>query len=178
MAALSALARPYAQAAYEFALSQQDVAAWDALFAAATLIIEQPALQQLLTNVLISSEQWFTLLSELLQSYLNEQRKNFLQLLCDNKRVAMIPAITQLFKEYDILNKQAAEVEITTAIPLNDQQKQQLMAKLTKLLNYQVSLRCLIDANILGGAVVRAGDKVIDGSVRGQLMRLHEFAIR
>lgn len=178
MATLSTIARPYAQAAFEFAKGKQDIPAWDAWLQTAANVVREPTIASMLSNTRISSSQWFTLLSDILGSQLNDTRKNFLRLLSEHKRLAALPEIALLFKEYEALNNKVSEVEVTSAVPLNGSQQQKLTEKLAKTLNHQVSLRCLVDENILGGAIIKAGDKVIDGSVRGQLKRLLEFAIR
>jgi F-type H+-transporting ATPase subunit delta len=178
MATLSAIARPYAQAAYEFAQAKQEISAWQTMLAAAAQTVQQPVISNVLTNTRISSQQWYSLLVDVLKPHLNESRKNFLKLITENKRLSALPTIADLFKEYEAINNKTSEVQVTTAVPMNATQQEKLTEKLTKLLKQQVTLRCDIDENILGGAVVRAGDKVIDGSVRGQLTRLLEFAKR
>lgn len=178
MATLSAIARPYAQAAYEFAQEKQDLAVWDLMLQTAAKAIQLPVLSKLLSNDRVSPKQWFSLLCDILKPCLNEERKNFLRLLTENKRIAAFPDISEMFRQSEILNKQASEVEVITAVSLDTQQEQQLAEKLSGFLGYKANLRCQVDEHILGGALVRAGDKVIDGSLRGQLTRLLEFAIR
>jgi F-type H+-transporting ATPase subunit delta len=185
MANFSAIARPYAQAAYEFAQAQQALPLWEELLRTAAETVQLPALASLLSNDRISAKQWFSLLSDILKSSVsaqvqqtNENWKNFLRLVSENKRVSILPQIYALFKEYKALHNHVSVVEVTTAIPLAAKQQQKLTDKLSKRLHYPVTLRCTVDENIVGGALVRAGDKVIDGSVRGQLTRLLEFVIR
>ncbi len=178
MATLSAIARPYAHAAYEFARAEKEIRPWELMLQAAAAAIEEPELSKVLSNTCVTPQQWFSLLSEILAPHLNEKRKNFLHLLTENKRISALPAIAALFKEYEAMDNQETEIEVTTAIPLDQPYRQKLSDKLSQMLKHQVSLRCEVDGNILGGAIVRAGDKVIDGSVRGQLTRLLEFAIR
>lgn len=178
MATLSAIARPYAQAAYEFAQAKNELPVWSIMLQTAAQAIEQPQLYQLIANTRISSQQWFSLLSDILKPYLDESRKNFLRMVTENRRVSAFPEISMLFRDYEILNKQTSEVQVTTAFHMDEKQKQSLAKKLTEFLKYRVNLLCEVDENILGGVVIRAGDKVIDGSIRGQLSRLLEFAIR
>lgn len=178
MATLTSIARPYAQAAYAFALAKKELPQWEALLRTAAEVVQQPLLFKALSNSRVSPQQWYSLMSDLLAPSLTENRKNFLRLLTENQRLSALPAILDLFKEYVARDNQASEVEVTTAVPLDKNHQQKLTDKLTQVLKHQVSLRCQVDENILGGAIVRAGDKVIDGSVRGQLTRLLEFAIR
>lgn len=178
MATLSAIARPYAQAAYEHAQAKQEISAWQAMLAAAAQVVRQPIISSVLTNTRVSPQQWYSILADVLNPYLNESQKNFLRLVAENKRLLVLPSIAELFKQYDAINNKVTEVQVTTAVLMNSDQQQKLTEKLADLLKHQVTLRCKVDKNILGGAIVRAGDKVIDGSVRGQLTRLLEFAKR
>lgn len=178
MTSINLIARPYAKAAYEFALARKELPAWGKLLQAATEFVQQPLVSKALESSRVSAEQWFALSTEVLSPYLNEERKNFLRLLAENKRLSVLPIIAELFKEYEALNNQATEVQVTTAVPLDEKYQRKLTDKLTQVLKHHVTLRCDVDEHILGGAVVRAGDKVIDGSIRGQLTRLLEFAIR
>lgn len=178
MATLSAIARPYAQAAYEFAQANQEIPAWRTMLTAAAQTVQQPITSNVLTNTRISPQQWYSIFVDVLKPFLNEQRKNFIKLITENKRLSALPAIVDLFKEYEAINNSTSEVHITTVVPMNAAQQQKLTEKLIELLKQQVTLRCDIDEHILGGAIIRAGDKVIDGSIRGQLTRLLEFAKR
>jgi len=171
---LSAVARPYAQAAYEFSETAQQISAWNALLQMAAGIVQQPEVHALLSNTCISARQWLSFFEDSLRPYLDEHRKNFLRLVMDNRRMAALPEIAVLFKEYEAIHQRIFEVQLTTAIPLDEAQKKQFTEKLSEVLKHPVSLRCVVDEHILGGALVRAGDKVIDGSVRGQLTRLLE----
>lgn len=178
MATLHSIARPYAQAAYEFALAKKELPQWGRLLQTAADVVQEPQVSKALESTQVSPKQWFDFLSEVLQLSLGENQKNFLRLLTENRRLYVLPWINDLFKEYEARDNQSSEVEVTTAVPLDGMRQQKLIDKLVQVLKHRVSLRCLIDETILGGAIVRAGDKVIDGSIRGQLNRLLEFAIR
>src|SRR5690348_11000334 len=101
MATPNAIARPYAQAAYEFALSRKELSQWEAMFRLGAEVVEQPLIAKALSNSRVSSQQWFKLMSDLLAPTLNASRKNFLRLLTDNRRLGAFPVILDLFKEYE-----------------------------------------------------------------------------
>lgn len=176
MATLSVIARPYAQAAFEFAQNKKELAVWGTMLETLAATAASPAVSKLLSNTSISPQQWYALFSDVAAPYLNDSRKNFLRILTENKRLGAIAAIVELFKEYEAEHNQLSEVEVISAVPLSAVQQEKLKAKLSRLLDQEVNLRYQIDESILGGVIVRAGDKVIDGSVRGQLTRLLEFA--
>ncbi|HSW70666.1 MAG TPA: F0F1 ATP synthase subunit delta [Gammaproteobacteria bacterium] len=177
MATIASIARPYAQAAYNFALAKKELPLWEKMLQSATELVQEPRIAKLLAHSRISAQQWFLLFSEILAP-LNENTKNFLRLITENKRLSALPTILELFKEYEASDRQAVEVGVITALPLEERYHHKLKDKLTETLKQEVSLRCEVDENILGGALIRVGDKVIDGSIRGQLTRLLEFAIR
>ncbi len=178
MATLYSIARPYATAAYAFALEKKELPQWGKMLETAAQIVQQPLVLKTLSNSRVTPSQWFSLMTETVSSSLNDNQKNFMRLLTENRRLNALPLILELFKEYEARDNQASEVEVTTAVPLDGNKQQKFITKLSQVLNHQVSLRCLVDETILGGAIVRAGDKVIDGSIRGQLARLLEFAMQ
>jgi len=178
MATTSAIARPYAQAAFEFARDRNDLASWEQLLRAAAEVVQRPDLSRVLNDPRVSPQQWLVLFGDLFAPLLDESRRHFLQLLVKNRRLPAFPAIADLFAKYRARYQDTIELEVITAVATDEVYQQKLAAALTKHFKHPVSLRCTVDANILGGAMVRAGDRVIDGSVRGQLTRLLEFAIR
>ena len=91
-----------------------------------------------------------------------------------NKRLPVLPDIAALFASYRAEREKTVEVELISAFPLDETYKDKFTNSLTRRLQRTVSLQCDVDATLLGGAIVRAGDLVIDGSVRGKLNRLLE----
>jgi F-type H+-transporting ATPase subunit delta len=97
-----------------------------------------------------------------------------LQLLAENKRLPLLPDIAELFHElYETYQKQTT-VKVTSATELNSHYNELLTKSLSKRLQRKISLVCETDPSLLGGAIVAAGDLVIDGSLRGKLNRLLE----
>lgn len=172
---MTTLARPYALAAFEFALHQNALPAWEAMLDAASLLTEDHSVQHLLTSPLVTSQQLADLYGDVLASVLNKEMKNFIQLLAEYDRLSIFPDITELFKAYCREQEKKLNVQVTSAIPLSDSYQQNLVAILTKRLHRQVMLECKVDPNVLGGAIITAGDTVIDGSVRGKLDRMVKF---
>ena len=98
----------------------------------------------------------------------------FLQLLATNDRLSLLPAIDAHFQRFSADLQQSLVVDIHAAEPLSKAEQDTLAKRLNKLLQRDVELRCQQDASLLGGALIRAGDTVIDGSLRGRLARLAE----
>jgi len=173
---LTPIARPYAVAAFEYAVTHNEMAAWENMLNQAAFIVQQKEMDAIIENPSVTATELAHFFNEVLAKVLNNAQKNFIHLLANNKRLKIIPAILDLFKHYREEREHRVTVQVTSAIPLEDQFKQVLEKKLTKKLNQQVSLQCEVDPSLLGGAILRimGEDKVIDGSVRGKLNRLLE----
>lgn len=171
---LTTIARPYAAAAFDRALSKNDLASWEAFLRTAASIAESPSLAPLLESPKVTTKQRTDLFCEILAAMLDTEKKNFISLLAENKRLPALPAIAELFSEYRAAREKNISVQVTSAVPLDEHYQQKLAAALTERLERQVTLRCEVDPTLLGGAVIRAGDLVVDGSVRSKLSRLIE----
>ena len=172
---MTTLARPYVAAAFEYALAKKDLPAWEAMLDAAASVTRDEQVQTLLETPGLSSNALADFYFDLLKSNLDAEKTNFLRLLADNNRLAVLPDIALLFKEARAAQEKTLTVEVVSAAPLDDDYKQKLIAALTERFQRQVELQCEVDKNLLGGVLVRAGDTVIDGSIRGKLNRLNEF---
>lgn len=171
---LTTIARPYAAAAFECAVQNKAVPAWDAFLKTAASIAQSPSLAVLLESPTITTKQRSDLFCEVLVSMLDTEKKNFICLLAENKRLPILPDIAELFAAHRAAQENIISVHVTSAVPLDEQYQQKFVAALKDRLQLQVTLQCEVDPALLGGAIIRAGDKIIDGSVRGKLNRLVE----
>jgi F-type H+-transporting ATPase subunit delta len=92
--------------------------------------------------------------------------------LAQNKRLDLLPQITVLFAGYKANFEKSVDVEVVSAFELADEMTQKLAAALGRRLEREVNVHTTTDASLLGGVLIRAGDLVIDGSVRGRLNKL------
>ncbi len=97
---------------------------------------------------------------------------NFAQLLADNRRLNLLPHIAAQYEQMRADAESTADVTLTSAVALSAEQQARFTAALTKRLKRTVRLHCSVDPNLVGGAVIRAGDFVIDGSLKGRLEKL------
>ena len=178
MADLSNIARPYALAAFESAHEKGQLPLWKAFLDSASYMAKQPSVVRVLENPEMLPSQLFNLFESVLAMQLNSERKNFLELLAQNKRLAALPEIEAEFNDYYAQLEKISHVRLVTAIDVKDDFKQKLIQALTKRINRNVTLQCEVDPTILGGAVIHMGDNVIDASIRGKLTRLLEFSLR
>lgn len=174
MAELSTLARPYARAAFAFAREQQVLPAWSAMLATAAAVAEEPKVAQKISAPSLGAAARATALIDLCGDVLDQSGRNFLHILAENGRLPLLGDITLLFEELKAAAEKETAVEIISAMPLEEEMTARLTQALGTRLGQEVSVRVRVDEKLLGGAVVRAGDVVIDGSVRGRLQRLAE----
>jgi F-type H+-transporting ATPase subunit delta len=172
MANLSSIARPYALAAFEYAREKQQLPAWKAFLTSASLVAKQPVIRKLLDNPELSSTKMPDVFQEVLASLLDTERKNFLLVLGQNKRLNVLPEIADLFNTYYTALEKISNVRVVTAVEAQKEFQDTLSHALAKRIQHEVTLHCEIDPAIIGGAVIHIGDRVIDGSVRGKLTRL------
>ena len=174
MAELTTLARPYARAAFESARADSQLSEWAEALAVAAAVSGEPKVKQLLTAPGLTAAQKSAAFTDVCGSELSDKFKNFVSVLADNKRLALLPFIQTLFLDLKSQLEKAINVEVTTAFEISAEAQSNLVIALTKKLDRVVTLESNIDKSLIGGAVIRAGDTVIDGSVKGRLAKLAE----
>lgn len=165
------IARPYAKAAFEYALAQHALPQWSAMLGAAALIVQDSQLQPLLNHPKISQEQLAEVVIDLCGKVLSKEGQNFLQLLAQQRRLAVLPEIYRLYEQRRAKQEQTLAVIVASAFPLETPAINGLTAALSRRFEREVQLTAQIDETLLGGAMIKIPelDFVIDGSVRGKL---------
>ncbi|WP_462153479.1 F0F1 ATP synthase subunit delta [Pseudoalteromonas piscicida] len=171
MSELTTIARPYAKAAFELAVEKGTVEAWNEMLFFAGQVTSDEQVQTLLGSIATESQQ-SEIIIKLCAEQLNEQGQNLIKLMAENERLAAIPAVAELFAELKADYDKEIEVDVVSATVLADDTQAKLVAALEKRFARKVKLNCSIDEAIVSGLVIKAGDTVIDGSVRGKLDRL------
>lgn len=174
MATINTLARPYAKAAFEFAGAAKQADAWSNMLALAAAFVESPEVIAQLRNPALTSERKAQLLAELCAERIDESFCNFVMALGENDRLEVLPTVRDQFELLKAEAERSIEVEIETAHELSAEQLQTLAAALSKRLDRTVQPTPVINPALIGGLIIRAGDLVIDGSVRGKLNQLAE----
>ena len=172
MAEKSTIARPYALAAFELAKEQKDLAKWSDMLEFAAQVASDELMQDYMHNPAVDQDTLAKLVIDICGDQLNELGKNFIKVLVANKRLEMLPEIVTLYNQHRAEAERTVEAEVISAFPLSANQKESLIAGLKKRLGREVNLVAKVDENLLGGAIVRAGDLVIDGSASGHLSKL------
>lgn len=174
MAELSTLARPYAKAAFQVALQDSALDSWSGMLGVASAVTGEETVSALLTDPSLSSEHVAESLIDICGNALDSKGKNFIQLLAENKRLVLLPEISALFETMKANQEKSVDVEVTTAFEVSSDISDKLANALKASLQREIRLATNVDPSLIGGAVIRAGDNVIDSSVSGKLKKLAE----
>ena len=174
-AELATLARPYARALFSQALAgegQGGLAGWSRLLALLAAAAEAPPVQLALGSPLASIERKLQVFAALLEDELSEAGRNFITLLAEQGRLALLPTVAALFEQLRAEHDKTLEVSVQSAYPLGEQQAAQLKEALGRKLQRDIRLSASESKALIGGVRVQLGDTVIDGSIRGRLDKL------
>ena len=174
MAELTTLARPYAKAAFEHAQAHQQLANWSAMLGLAAAVSLDDTMQRVLKAPRLTSTEKATTFVEVCGDKFAAQAQNFIRVIAENDRLALLPDVFALFELYKAEQEKSIDVDVTSAFALSDEQQDKLAKVLSARLGREVRLHAAEDATLIGGVLIRAGDLVIDGSVRGKLAKLAE----
>jgi F-type H+-transporting ATPase subunit delta len=172
MSSLTTLARPYAKAAFALAESEQALARWEEMLTLASTIATDDTMSELLGSPQISSAEAARLMADSAGSAFDDRFRDFMAVLGANGRLALLPEITRLFQRLREKAEKRLRVRVVSAVPLDEEQSARMREALARRFNCEIELENEIDEAVIGGAVVYAGDEVIDGSLRGRLQQL------
>jgi len=181
MAELSTVARPYARAAFEYARAGNALGEWSTFLMAAGDAAADPRLASLIDAPAFSADQLAELIASVIAATgikLGQGERNFLKLMAEAHRVPALPDVVLQFEQLKADFERAVDVEVTSAMALTAPQKERLAGALARRLNRTVRIREVVDPELLGGAVVRAGDLVIDGSLRSRIGQMAAQMVR
>lgn len=174
MAELATLARPYANAVFDIAKGARALDRWSRMLGHLGSVAEDANVRRLLEAPDLPDEQKAFRLIDILGDELDDRARKMIQVLAGNKRLDLISEIRDQFEELKAQDGKVLEVEVVSARPLLAEQEEKVRVALAERYQREVAMSSRVDAQLLGGAVIRAGDTVIDGSVRGKLDRLAE----
>ena len=172
MAEKATIARPYARAAFGYARDQGRLPEWSGLLAAGAAVVSDERVAGLLGSPHVGEDDFVGLIAEAAGPATGEHGRNFLRALAHNGRLGLLPEIAV---QYEVLRAEVeniVDVELVAAMQVEPAQHERLVRALRRRLGRDVRVHTRIDASLIGGAVVHAGDLVIDGSLKGRLERL------
>jgi F-type H+-transporting ATPase subunit delta len=176
MAELATIARPYAEALFRVAESGNGAtspAAWSDLVSEMAYVAAVPEVKALADNPNVSNQQIVDTFLSLLRSPVNNEAKNFINMLVENGRLTLLPEIGAQFHALKNAQQGAADAEITSAFELSDAQVKELVATLEKKFGRKLNPTVAVNNGLIGGVRVVVGDEVLDTSVRAKLQQMH-----
>ncbi len=166
----STIARPYAKAA--LAAADGHLSEWSEALRRAAAVVADRRVAALLDNPHVTAAQLADLICSIAGPHLDQTGRNFIRTLADNHRLECLPEIAARFDELKAETEGTMDVEVTSASRLSDAQQHAFAGALERRLRRTVRLHCVLDPALIGGARVRAGDLVLDGSLRSKLERI------
>jgi F-type H+-transporting ATPase subunit delta len=183
MADFGTIARPYARAIFEIADAVEDLSGWSDALAAAAAVVAAPGARAYLGQPGLSSADRAAFVWQIANGIPGSTRlvtpegKNLLSLLAENDRLGALPEIAAQFEALKTEAERKIKVTLVSATPVEPAVTEQLSRSLEKRFGRSVELGVEVDGTLLGGAVIRAEDMVIDGSVRSRLQRLADILV-
>ncbi|MEI7993822.1 MAG: F0F1 ATP synthase subunit delta [Methylococcaceae bacterium] len=172
MSELATIARPYAAAVFKRAKETHATAKWSQSLAFMSAVLKNEDISVVIDNPKVSKQRLSVLMLDICQEHVNQENENFLKLLVLNNRLGLLPSIAELFEAYKAEDEGYVDVEVSTAYALSKDAKQDVTTTLEKTLGKKIHMNVTVDKSLIGGILVRAGDRVIDGSIRGRLQQL------
>lgn len=172
MSDLTGIARPYARAVYELAKEKDSFDKWTDMMTFLSAVVQDESMIEALDSPKMTEAQKADLLEAVSEGQVDDQGKNFINVLSENDRLSLIPEICTLYEAYRDEDKGVIEAEVISAQALSKDDEKKLAAALNKRLGCEVKIVSKVDESLLGGAIIHAGDLVIDGSIQGRLGEL------
>jgi F-type H+-transporting ATPase subunit delta len=172
MAEAISVARPYAVAAFDEASKLGNLKGWSEMLQSAAESVVNPEVYALITSPRVTRSQLEGLMLALCGDKISAIERNFIKLLVESQRLVLLPEITAMFETMRAEAEKSVDVIVTSAFDLDEPQKQKIAAAMKKRMGREIRLSCKTDRELLGGIIIRAGDKVIDGSARTRLSEL------
>lgn len=172
MAEVITIARPYALAAFKQAKDEDNLSEWSEMIETLALIVSDPLMKGLIANPMVKRDQLAELIIDVGGQSLSGTGKNFVRVLAEKGRLKLVPEVRTIFEEERAESEGRSRVEVTSAFELDENQKDKISSAMSKRLGTEVDISVTVDNALIGGVVVRAGDLVIDASLRGRMSRL------
>ncbi|MDX2507020.1 MAG: F0F1 ATP synthase subunit delta [Gammaproteobacteria bacterium] len=172
MAEASTLARPYAQAIFNLAHADNTLKAWSDKLTLLKEVAANESIIEIISNPEVSAEQVIALFADICKEELDEQGINFLKVAAENGRLELMPQITDSYVAMCAEQEGSIEAQVISAYAVNATQKKSIAVALKNKFGREVTITTKTDKSLLGGVIIRAGDIVIDGSVKTQLEKI------
>lgn len=172
MSSLTTLARPYAKAAFELADGDNNLAAWDDMLSAVATVTAEERMANWLKSPHSTAEKAVEIITEAMGGDIDPRFQSYVGVLADNGRLSLCSEISRMFGQLRQEAEKRLLVRVVSAVALQDSEAERIQSALAKRFDREITLNNEIDPEVLGGAIIYAGDQVIDGSLLGRLNRL------
>ncbi|MDF7666561.1 F0F1 ATP synthase subunit delta [Orbaceae bacterium ESL0727] len=173
MTDLITIARPYAKAAFDFAIEHNSIQAWQTMLGLASEVSQNDQVKNILTSDM-KPESVAKIMTDICKDVLDDYGCNFIKVMAENKRLYLLPEVLTLFNQYYLEREEVADVDVISASELTKTQLSKIAEAVEQRLSRKVKLKCQIDESLISGFIIRTGDMVIDSSIRGRLNRLND----
>lgn len=171
------IARPYASAVFEQAQDEGNLEQWSLLLDNLSTIVRDPQMRMILSNPNVSDAQLLELVNDVLDEQLSTTATNFIKVLIQSNRLGFVPNISALYEDKRAEAEGRMDVNVISAYELEQGQQAQIAEAMGKKLGKKISIKPQLDNHLIGGMIIRAGDSVIDASIRGRLTELQNTLI-
>jgi len=172
MAENTTAARPYARAVYQTARQQDAVGDWGEALALVAAVVSDTAMRDVLDNPRLGRQQKGEALLAVIGDRLSHTQQNLIRLMAENNRLTALPEVAQQFEVFRAEAEGKLDARVVSAFELDDEQINAITTALKNKLGREVSLSTATDASLIGGVVIKAGDTIIDGSMKSRLESL------
>lgn len=166
------LARPYAVAAFKQAREEGDLDRWSEMLKLLRRIAQEPAMSAVLSDPRVERQRLSDFVLEVCGDALTDSGRNFVRILAEYRRMALLPEIAMLFERQRAGHEGRSNIEVVSAFELEPRFEEAITEAMSNRLGTAVELTKRVDPAIIGGVLIRAGDLVIDLSLRGRLNQL------
>lgn len=171
MSDLTTVARPYAKAAFAYAVENESISEWEDMLGFAAEVAKHEAVKGLLSSSM-TADKLAEVFVNLCGEQLNDKGQNLIKVMAENGRLPAMPDVAELFAALREEFEKEVTVYVTSATKLSKKQQDSISEALEKRLSRKIKMNCSVDPSVVGGLIVKANDIVIDGSIRGKLDRL------
>lgn len=172
MSDFTTAARPYARAVFEYAQEKKALDQWSEILAFMAAVASEPEIKVIFDSPKLNHSERAEFFLKVCADKQTPTAANLVKLLAENRRLPVIPSIAAQYEEYRALAENQVEATIISAQAVSASEQKRIKAALEKRLGKQITLKTEIDESLIGGAVIKAGDTVIDGSLKARVGKL------
>jgi F-type H+-transporting ATPase subunit delta len=167
------IARPYANAAFDQAIDESKLSEWSVMLNLLSVIVSDDNMSAVINNPSLSNEALYQFFADIGGDKFSQSGKNFIRVLIDAERIDLAAEVFELFEQKRAAAEGISDVDVISAYPLDDAQVSAISESISKRLGKKVDINTEEDKDLIGGVIIRAGDSVIDASLRGRLKELN-----